>query len=78
MSKILRGLSFPKPPLATYANEYMEFVYYRAPTSTQKGGVVQGGAVAGLAEAAEVVRGSSVTVDENYECASEVHMVIQE
>lgn len=37
---------------------------------TQKGGVVQGAAVAGLAEAVEDMRASSATIDENYECAS--------
>lgn len=78
MSKTLRGLAFLSPPLATSFHEYIEFVYYRAPTSTQKGGVVQGAAVAGLAEAVEVMRGSSATVDENYECASEVYRVISE
>lgn len=32
--------------------------------------MVQGAAVAGLAEAVEVMRGRSATVDENYECGS--------
>lgn len=43
--------------------------------------MVQGAAVAGLAEAVEDMRASSATVNENYECASEVYTlyrVIQE
>lgn len=40
--------------------------------------MVQGAAVAGLAEAVDVRRGRSATLDENYECASEVYRGIQE
>lgn len=40
--------------------------------------MVQGAAVAGLAEVVEDMRGRSATVDENYECASEVYRVIRE
>lgn len=60
--------------MATYANEYIEHQQERRKEVWFK----ELPPVAGLAEGVEVMRGRSATVDENYECATEVYRVIRE